>query len=129
VRHLEITALGEAGVTRAQGHALVAIREMGRPSMAMLASTLGLAPSTVTRLVNPLVQQELVERLPDPDDRRVVGLVLTVAGKRVLKRFEQQMIDAYARVADRIPRGKQGAVREALSTLITAIEHASLDVG
>ncbi len=83
----------------------------------------------MTRLVNPLVRQGFVERLPDPGDRRVIGVTLTAQGRRVLRRVEQQLSDAYARVAEEIPRSEQSPVRAVLTTLIAAIDRARLHLG
>jgi len=43
--------------------------------------------SDTTRLIDRLVQAELVERLPSPGDRRVVLVRPTAAGRRVLGRL------------------------------------------
>ncbi len=129
VRHLELESLEESGVTRAQGHALLTIQHMARPSMSMLAGEMGLAPSTVTRLVDPLVRRGLVSREPSPDDRRVISLELTTQGKRILRKLEQNFSIAYGRVAAAIPRAEQGRMLEAIRTLHAAIEQARLATG
>ena len=41
-------------------------------AMTMLARELQLAPSTLTRMVDPLVEKELIRRAASPEDRRVV---------------------------------------------------------
>jgi DNA-binding MarR family transcriptional regulator len=126
---LERAALQGHATTRAQAHALVTIQAMARPSMAMLARELDLAPSTVTRLIDPLVRQGLVERQPDPDDRRVVGVVLTATGRRTLRSLEQSLHAAYAGLATGIPRSEQARTLELLVHLRRAIEHATLGLG
>jgi len=56
----------------------------GRPeSMRALAQCLQVDPSAITGLVDRLEAKGLVERQPDPGDRRVKALVLTPRGKRV----------------------------------------------
>ncbi len=77
---LEAAALGASGLPRAQGMALLAVSSMARPSMSMVAQELDLAPSTATRLLDPLAERGLIERGPDPEDRRVV--VITSDGRR-----------------------------------------------
>jgi len=66
----------------------------GRDSLTMgeLSSALSVPLSTATRMVDWLVDNGYVQRLPDPDDRRVVRVALTEAGKEV-----HQTIDSYVK--------------------------------
>jgi DNA-binding MarR family transcriptional regulator len=50
----------------------------------MLADQLAVRPPSVTGVVDGLVARELVERVPDPGDRRRHALVLTEEGRRLL---------------------------------------------
>src|SRR5260370_31540318 len=56
-------------------------------SMRALAVRLKSDPSNVTGLVDRLEARGLVERRPDPTDRRITGLALTSAGARVRDRL------------------------------------------
>lgn len=47
-----------------------------------LASRLGIRLSALTNLVNRLEEKRLVERVPDPDDRRIIWCRLTSLGLR-----------------------------------------------
>lgn len=49
-----------------------------------LAAEEGVTPPTMTRLVGGLVADGLVERMPDPDDRRVVRVAATGMGRDAL---------------------------------------------
>ena len=51
-----------------------------------LAQHMRIEPPTLVRHLDKLAEQGLVERRPDPDDRRVVRVVVTPAG---LERLEQ----------------------------------------
>jgi DNA-binding MarR family transcriptional regulator len=75
----------------AQGHGVslhqaIALDVVGRGSphpMAELARELDLTMGAVSKLVDRLVALGLLERVPRPGDRRVVGLALTSAGLAV----------------------------------------------
>src|ERR1700730_3737086 len=56
-------------------------------SMRELAERLKSDPSNVTGLVARLEARGLVERRPDPTDRRIKGLALTPAGARMRERL------------------------------------------
>ena len=64
--------------------ALVTIEKHGPLTLGDVAAREQVAPATVTKLVTKLVDQGLVDRLPDPDDRRVVRVALTDAGAEQL---------------------------------------------
>lgn len=63
---------------------LVAAAE-GRSQQA-IAAAIEIPPSRMVALVDELEQRGLVERRPEPDDRRVRALFLTAKGKRCLQR-------------------------------------------
>jgi DNA-binding MarR family transcriptional regulator len=69
-------------ITLGQMHCLRQVSDLGRPTMGDLAEHLHLSPSTVTGLVDELVARDLVERLEDPEDRRIVRATLTASGRR-----------------------------------------------
>ena len=67
-------------------------------SQQVLAERLAVPPSRMVALVDGLEDAGLVERRPDPDDRRVRGLHLTKKGRTTLERafkialaFEQEL--------------------------------------
>jgi DNA-binding MarR family transcriptional regulator len=120
---LESQAMAGAGLPRAQAHALLAVASMARPAMTMLARELDLAPSTVTRLLDPLVRRGLVRRGSAPDDRRVVVLDLTAAGRQAVKRLTSDLERAYARVGSAASAaGGRRRLLAAARELATALE-------
>ncbi len=52
------------------------------PTMGELSTELNIPFSTATRIVDWLVNGDFVERLPDPDDRRVIRVRMTQAGQQ-----------------------------------------------
>ena len=78
-------------VTVGQMHCTRAIGRLGNPTMSELADSLRLHPSTVTTLVDALVERGLVERRDDADDRRVVRVALTEKGKRRRAKHREAM--------------------------------------
>lgn len=53
-----------------------------------LAYEVGLTPSGVTRLLDRMVDAELIERKPCPTDRRGYGVILTEAGRKTHRAME-----------------------------------------
>lgn len=58
--------------------------------MSQLADFMQVSLPTATGLVDKLVRQKLVLRLPDPKDRRIVRIRLTGQGQRLIKKIQAQ---------------------------------------
>ncbi len=127
VGQLEAAATAKAGLPRAQAHALLAVAAMGRPAMTMMARELGLAPSTVTRALDPLVRGGLLKRESSPDDRRVVVVALTAAGRHAVERVESALDLAYARVTAGAGPGSRKRFVAAARELAGAIEQVRVE--
>jgi DNA-binding MarR family transcriptional regulator len=59
--------------------------------MQQVAEALGTDITTFSRQVQSLIKMNLVKKIPDPSDRRVYVLSLTVEGKYVATTIDQQM--------------------------------------
>jgi MarR family transcriptional regulator, transcriptional regulator for hemolysin len=78
----------EFGMTRAQWAVLARLERSQGLSQNDLAAILDVQPITLGRLVDKLCQEGLVERRPDPDDRRINRLFLLEAAYPVLERLQ-----------------------------------------
>lgn len=110
------------GVTMAQCHALVEIGRAGEISLNGLAEMLNLENSTMSRTVNNLVNNELVKRDIDLQDRRFVNISLTESGSKIVAGIEESMTLYYRRVYNAIPEEKREQVIESLQLLLDAFE-------
>jgi len=110
-------ACGDAdrpALTLAQYRLLAMIGD-GATKASLLAGQLALAKPTVSATVDTLVERGWVERTAALDDRRVVQLSITAAGRDVLERADTAM---RARLDDVLGHvGDVAAVRRALTAL------------
>jgi len=83
--------LSTLGITPAHAGLLRVIAASDGASQQQVALMLGMFASRMVALVDELEERKLVERLPNPEDRRTYSLALTAEGRRVL--------DAIGRVA------------------------------
>lgn len=74
----------EQELTPPQFWAMHTIGEHGRVKMSPLADSLGLSMGAASTLIDRLVGRGMVERSPDPADRRAVFVTLTARGQQVL---------------------------------------------
>lgn len=112
------------GVSMAQCHALVEIGRAGEISLSELSKLLNLDSSTLSRTVNNLVNNAMVERQLDPQDRRYVTISLTPEGKAVFEEIETKMEGYYKKIYEAIPAEKQEQVLESLKILLEAISES-----
>lgn len=78
--------LRRIGQTTSRMEALSAILNMeGNPSQSDVARRLRIEGATITRMVDILSNEGLVERLPDPKDRRVNLLAITPKGEEAVR--------------------------------------------
>ena len=73
------------GMTRAQWAVLVRLDRSEGLKQSELAEILDLQPITLTRLLDRLAQNDLIERRADPNDRRANRLFLTPAARPLLE--------------------------------------------
>ena len=78
---------GRFGMTRAKWAVLARLDRFEGLKQTELAEMLDLQPITLTRLLDGLADNGLIERRPDPDDRRAKRLFLTPAARPLLERL------------------------------------------
>jgi MarR family transcriptional regulator, transcriptional regulator for hemolysin len=88
------------GMTRAQWAVLVRLDRAEGLNQSELAEMLDLQPITLTRLLDKLADSGLIERRPDPDDRRAKRLFLTAAARPLLEHLGVVGEDIMAAVLD-----------------------------
>jgi DNA-binding MarR family transcriptional regulator len=57
----------------------------GRSNISDLAERLGITTAAASQMLERLVQQDIIRRSEDPEDRRAKRLVLTEKGQRILR--------------------------------------------
>lgn len=75
------------GMTRAQWAVLARLEASEGLKQAELAEMLDIQPITLTRLVDRMCDNGLIERRADPDDRRAKRLYLTAAARPLMERL------------------------------------------
>jgi DNA-binding MarR family transcriptional regulator len=76
--------LGDTGLSPSQISALTSIERHGPMTLGALADHERVAPPSITKVVEKLVESGLVVRVADPADRRVTRVSTTPAGAELL---------------------------------------------
>jgi DNA-binding MarR family transcriptional regulator len=124
VRKLGFLERGEASccqITISQCHTIVELGRAGKLSLIDLADSLNLDKSTVSRSVDNLVNQELVIREADLEDRRFVRLRLTERGQKIYQEIERRMENYFLEIIRTIPEDKREQVIESIDYLTKGI--------
>jgi DNA-binding MarR family transcriptional regulator len=96
------------GLTRAQGVILARLHRQPGLSQNEMAAICEVEPITVGRLVDRLEARGLIERRPDPSDRRIRRLHLLPASEEIVARIENYRND----ISDYLTEGQDPEVLE-----------------
>jgi len=118
---LEKTQASCCGSSLSQCYAIVEIGRAVELTLNELASILNVDKSTASRIVNGLVNENMVERESSQGDRRYISIRLTQKGTKVFKEIEENMHLYYTKVYEAIPKEKQEQVMESLEILLEAL--------
>ncbi len=110
----------DSAVTLPQFRLLAVLADLGPAPTGQAARTLGLDPSTVTRLADRMVAAGHVTRGTAPQHRGVVTLKLTRSGRRLVTVADQWRRQELARILARLTPADQEAVTAALGLLVNA---------
>ncbi len=110
------------GISVSQCHTLEVLGEHGTSTMQALAKHLHLAVSTVTRVIDSLVDKALVERQTSSQDRRVCQVTLTPSGLDLLQQIQGELIAREQAVLQRMPAASRQHVIQALENLSRAVD-------
>ena len=106
----------QLGISRAQWAVLIRIERTEGLKQSELAELLDLQPISLTRLLDRLADNGLIERRADPNDRRANRLYLTAAAKPLLARLTELGGDMMETVLDGLD---EKSIERMLKQLVT----------
>lgn len=83
---------------------VVQLIETEKPTMKRIAEYLHIKAPSATSLINGLVKAGYIKRMTDPNDRRMVQMVITDRGKDFLKDGIKQMTEKLKEVLSKLKR-------------------------
>jgi DNA-binding MarR family transcriptional regulator len=125
MRYLEDEASRELiglEVTPSQMNALFALYGMDDLPMGELAEQMGLTESAATRLVDRLINMNLVRRDRDEQDRRVVRVRLSTYGRQLAELVFERRQQQFTRFAERLEQPAREALLYGLSHLLKVFQ-------
>lgn len=120
-RPTEGPAFLDVPITMAQAKVLFLVEAVGELHMSDLVARLGVSPSTLSGLVDRLVEHGLVSRRDDPADRRQVVVAMTAQGTSLADQFRQLGVGELQGILAELSDGELEVVRRAFEALDRAV--------
>jgi len=121
-RRLAQNVLAEHDISEARAAALLWVRRLGGGvRQVTLAAYVGIEGTSIVRLLDQLAALGLLERRPDPEDRRANAIWLTEAGERLADRIER----ALTKLRTQVLREVSEEDVEAALRVLAAIDRAA----
>lgn len=123
-RHLDLArgaAFAERGLEGWEFDVLSALRRSGEPyelSPGQLVAQTLVTSGTMTNRVDRLARRGLVERSPDPDDRRGIIVRLTPTGREVVDAALADLLARERALLSRLPEARRHQLAELLRQLL-----------
>jgi DNA-binding MarR family transcriptional regulator len=113
------------GISMAQLHILYTLQRNGEMPMSRLADVLNVSVSNATGLIDRIEERGFVERTRVPEDRRIVMIRVTDAGRRMLEEVDAISTDLLRSVFGRIGRSQLAGVGRAIAELRRGLEETT----
>ena len=99
--------------------------DYGMLTMNQLSREQGVTLSTMTRVVDVLVRDGVLDRVGSPEDRRKVCIQLTGKGEELARTLKNCTEEYTGKILEQIPGEKHGQVIESMELLLKAIESSN----
>jgi len=124
--HMDIIQ-SEHGIPLSHVQVLSMLNETGSMSVSEISHRLGIAKPNITPLVDRLIEEKLVDRIRDTQDRRVVNVVILDAGREKLNAIRATIGEQVQEWAQNISAADFRELAESLQSLtriLTQIQRA-----
>ena len=117
VRQAYDLRFAELGLNLSEASLLAYVEESGALTQTRLAERLGIGRAAMGSVIDSLEQRGLVERNPDPDDRRVWLVDLTASGKEMVQQVTERDVVLRKELRAGISRDDRQKLAEVLVAL------------
>ena len=112
----------ERAATIMQFLTLTHIKDQSTSTVGDIAAHLKLSKSSATQLIERLVKIDLVKRIDDKEDRRIVRLSITLAGEKEIIRLRKKYLERLGKIFSRIPDQDLKEMTRIHNTLIKTLQ-------
>jgi DNA-binding MarR family transcriptional regulator len=116
------------GITRRAYAVLSAIHHDNKTTPAEIANFLGVDGAAVTRHLDRIEQQGLIQRTPSATDRRSIDITLTREGVRTVRRGRADSQATNKKFTGCLNAAQVGQLRSAIQTMLANVNQAVTDI-
>lgn len=117
-RRLFIPANGsQSGISHPHHSVLNLLDREGTQSLSSAGQKLGISKPQMTAVIDKLVELDMVGRQPGSQDRRIILISLTPAGRTTLRKFRQALRKNLEKQLEKLSAQDTRALSEALITI------------
>ena len=124
------TVVAEVGLKPRSYSVLAVLRTHGRPDYRLPAKVLlqatYLTTGGLTSLLNRMEEQGLIERHPDPNDRRSIIVALTTHGREVIDRAVEEVSRLERTLAEELPESDRAEFADLVGRYLERIDRLSI---
>lgn len=120
--HKVITYVKAQGMSMSQMGTLLLLHRQDSCAVSDIGEYLGISSAASSQLLNRLVEQGLVERSEDPDDRRHKLLELTPAGREMVRESMEIRQSWLANLVDTLTPSEQAQVEKSINLLLVKVD-------
>ena len=114
-------------LTMPQLKTLICVTKKNGATSGQIASTLGVALSTITGIVDRLAEQDLVSRHEDPRDRRITRVLATPRGQQMVDELLQFRDEKITAILSRLTSDQLETVETAFGYLAQVVDQLSAE--
>jgi DNA-binding MarR family transcriptional regulator len=97
----------------------------GNVTMGEFSNALSVPLSTATRIADWLVENGYIQRLPDSDDRRVVRIALTDAGKELFKAIDRYIRERMRQILSSLTAEERTSLLTLISKVVSGLKEVA----
>lgn len=121
-RKLHKQAEGKGHCHRGYGHILDLLSANNGLTQQQIAQTLGIRPQSASEAVTNLEEQGLIQKLPNPQDKRSFLLYITSEGLNRQKQIRQHMQHNACRILAPLSEAEKNTLQALLLKVVAALE-------
>ena len=106
---------------------MAVLKENGRLPISDVAKRLLISTPNMTKLLNKLIDEEMIERIPDKKDRRIINIDLTKKGEKYLESKFKHVQSTLKERLSTLPDGQLNKLNSSLENLRDVLTEISSD--
>jgi MarR family transcriptional regulator, organic hydroperoxide resistance regulator len=111
------------GITLLQARILIEIYGHGKHTIGSLANSINMAGTNISTMCKKLENLELLSRVRDSQDERIVNVVLTLKGQQIVESFNREVLEKVSKYMKMEPQQNLQDILKGLQELEKLLQH------